>query len=185
MHSRTIDTAPSALDRLRDATAYLHRRLDSHFDAAQAFADPVRYAVLRGRYAALLRSATAALAPRLAALPDLDFHARLRARGPLEEAEAGSFPLPQSKAEAMGMFYVLEGSTLGGRIIRRSIEASGSTVFPLTFLDPYGDSAGQRWRSFLAVLDRELRDEAAIVQACRGAVATFLHVERVLCGDKP
>lgn len=187
MQPETIESAPSALERMRSATAELHRRLESRFDAEHALADPKRHAELRGRYATLLRSAADALTPCLDGVPDLDLQGRLRARGFFDprEGSAGEFPLPQSNAEALGMLYVLEGSTLGGRIIRRRIEASGSTLFPLTFLDPYGDSAGPRWRSFLAVLDRELRGEAAIAQACHGAIAAFLHVERLLCGDPP
>lgn len=187
MPSDITEAAPKALDRLRQATGELHRRLESRFDAARAFADPGRYADLRGRYAAILRSAAEVLAPWLEELAELDFHQRLQARGPLDRPSGteSALPLPQSKAEALGMFYVLEGSTLGGRIIRRRIEASGSTLFPLAFLDPYADSAGPRWLSFLAVLEREVRGEPAIAQACRGAVAAFLSVERILCGAPP
>lgn len=81
------------------------------------------------------------------------------------------------------MFYVLEGSTLGGHVILRGLAARGVTDAGLAFLDPYGAETGARWRGFLAVLAREVRDDGAKAAACIGAVRVFRHAERILCGD--
>jgi hypothetical protein len=39
------------------------------------------------------------------------------------KAPLPEFPLPASRAEALGMLYVLEGSTLGGHLILRTLAA--------------------------------------------------------------
>jgi len=178
------------MQRLRQATGALHARLDRRLDGGKAFADPTRRDELALRFARLLRPAEAALSPWLVAVDGLDLQGRFRARGALPADGASGqaenpFPLPNGKASALGMLYVLEGSTLGGRSIRRRVEASGNDAPSLSFLDPYGEAAGARWRAFLAVLARELRDEAATVAACGGAVAAFEHSERILCGAAP
>ena len=81
------------------------------------------------------------------------------------------------------MLYVLEGSTLGGRFITGALAARGVTDPDLAFLDPYRDQTGVRWRGFLAVLVREVRDNGLIAEACRGAMRAFDHAETILCGD--
>jgi heme oxygenase len=176
-------TSP-VLARLRAATAADHQRLEDRLDAVERLADPDQRAGLIRRYAALHVPAEAALGPHLSGLDDLDFEARRRA--PKLIAHAGSFapafPVPASVAEALGMFYVLEGSALGGRMILRDLAGRGVRDERLSFLDPYGSATGALWRSFLAVLARETGDnQGLILQACRGAMVAFRHAERVLC----
>lgn len=149
-------------------------------------ADPYQRGGLIRRYAALHIPAEVALAPHLSDLDDLDFESRRRA--PLLRRHAGSFtpPFPPaaSVAEALGMFYVLEGSTLGGRLILQDLAERGVDDPALAFLDPYGRETGPRWRQFLAVLARETgNNEGLILQACRGGIKAFAHAERVLCGE--
>jgi hypothetical protein len=48
----------------------------------------------------------------------------------------------------------------------------------LSFLDPYGDQVGERWRSFLSVVEAQASHAEAMVA---GAVAGFRHAERRLC----
>ena len=99
-----------------------------------------------------------------------------------QPAAAPEAPPPVgSLGEALGLLYVLEGSTLGGKVIRRQVEASGGDMAGLTFLDPYGAQAGERWRSFLAVLDRAAGAEPE--GAVAGARAGFRHAELRLCGE--
>jgi heme oxygenase len=82
-------------------------------------------------------------------------------------------PKLHDAGEALGSFYVMEGSTLGGRIIQRNVEhrlgdagRSSSTYFA-----GYGSDTGLMWRSFLARLDQAPIVDAARI--ARGAVATF------------
>lgn len=170
--------------RLRAATGEDHRRLEDRLDAVVRLLDPKQRVRLIRRYAALHIPAEAALRPHLAGLPGLDFEARCRA--PLLQPYAGTlapvFPAPHTAAEALGMFYVLEGSTLGGRMILRELESQGVADEALAFLDPYGSETGARWRDFLATLIGNIGDnEGLILQACRGGMMAFRHAESVLC----
>ncbi len=84
-------------------------------------------------------------------------------------------PLPvlRNAVEALGSLYVMEGSTLGGRVIERNVERClgldgrrGCTYFA-----GYGTGTGGMWRSFLARLDQVPVTDAE--QVADGAVATF------------
>jgi heme oxygenase len=78
--------------------------------------------------------------------------------------------------------YVVEGSTLGGQVIQRSIEAAGLGLEGLSFLDPYGARTGERWRAFLRILDEATVTSSHADAALRGARAGFRHAELWLCG---
>ncbi len=66
-----------------------------------------------------------------------------------------SAPSIRSNAQAFGALYVMEGSTLGGKIICKTIaENLGMTdKTALSFFYGYGPEAASRWKQFLAVLD--------------------------------
>ncbi len=75
--------------------------------------------------------------------------------------------------EALGSLYVMEGSTLGGKVISRNLErclgAQAGTA--CSYFHGYGLRTGQMWRAFLAELDRVPAGQAEMA-AC-GARATF------------
>lgn len=185
---RRKETAP-VLTSLRQATSMLHRRLEQRFDAVAELADPSRRPAIIGRYAALHSSAHATLAPVLDSVEGLDFLHRSRRWQSLQPLthDAGPspvFPEPADRCEALGFLYVVEGSTLGGRIILRELQTRGVTDPELAFLDPYGSSSGLMWRSLLAVLEREgSRGPTYLESMCHGAIRGFIHAERILCGD--
>jgi heme oxygenase len=54
--------------------------------------------------------------------------------------------------EAVGCAYVLEGSTLGGRVISRHVQTRLGPQVPHRFLDAYGADTGDRWQAFRAAL---------------------------------
>ncbi|WP_293676153.1 biliverdin-producing heme oxygenase [uncultured Phenylobacterium sp.] len=170
--------------RLREATRAHHERLETRVDILTQIADPIRRRALVERFFGLHAAAHRALEPWLAELPGLDFEGRLRARRFASDlALVGGAPRGagvirvDGVGEALGLYYVLEGSTLGGRVIRRQVETAGGSMAGLSFLDPYGEAVGERWRSFLAILQSE-RDIDAMI---RGAVAGFGHAEARLC----
>jgi heme oxygenase (biliverdin-IX-beta and delta-forming) len=78
---------------------------------------------------------------------------------------------------AMGVYYVLEGSTLGGSVIARQlakneqIAAAGVTEF--NFYGCYGDMVGPRWKAFQQVLINVATDTAAEDKMVAGASAAF------------
>ena len=179
--------------RLRSATGEAHARLEDRLNIVEALAHPDGRRRLVARFFGLHAGAEPALAPLMSGLAGLDFAARDRA--PLLERdiaalglERGRVPVcpvepPACEAEALGFFYVLEGSTLGGRIIRREMEARGLSGDGLSFLDPYGPETGARWRAFLDVLRRRAPagSRAATDAVVRGGVAGFARTEAWLC----
>lgn len=179
------------LSRLRAATSPAHERLERRIGIFDAIVEPHGRAQLARRFFDFHASAEAALAPRLSALDGLEFERRRRSPhisddlarigAPAGQAAVASPPSPASTAEALGFLYVLEGSSLGGRVIRRQAERRGLSLEGLGFLDPYGPAAGEMWRRFLAVLSAHCVDAAAAADAARGAVGGFAHAEATLC----
>lgn len=80
--------------------------------------------------------------------------------------------LCESPAAAAGALYVLEGSTLGGRIISRSLQAAPwHPPQRLQYWNPYGDDTGRRWSETLAYLESlSPADDDAVI---RSAINTF------------
>lgn len=172
--------------RLRAETAASHRRLEARSDVLARAACRDRRKALVLAFHRLHAAADAGLAPLLAGIPGLDYHRRRRLPLLLADLTALSLrpgPRPQAvkpacPAEAMGMLYVLEGSTLGAQVIRRELAGQGADCHGLSFLDPYGSQTGAMWRDFLVVLNQVAgeRPEAAV----RGGLAGFALAERLL-----
>lgn len=181
-----------ALSRLRDATREAHERLEGRLDILSRMQTlEGRRALVRG-FHGLHAGAEAVLAPWLDGIEGLDFvHRRRTARLAEDLAELNAGPplapcpvaAPRSTAEALGLLYVLEGSSLGARVIRKQAAAQGQDMTGLSFLDPYGPQVGEKWKSFLAVLARECPadDDQAKVDVVRGGAAGFGYAESWLC----
>jgi len=85
-------------------------------------------------------------------------------------------PLFASLAEAVGGAYVLEGSTLGGRVISRQVQALFGADVPRSFLECYGSSSGAKWQSFRAALSRfagGVESEDEIIDGARETFRAF------------
>ncbi len=177
-HSDTL-----TLNRIRAATGEAHARLEARFDAIERLADPAQRDDTIRVYGDLYLAANEALGPTAVAL-GLGSARRADAfAGRLPTATHAPFPDPATAAEALGMLYVIEGSTLGGRIILRQLAARGIDDPRLAFLDPYGADTGRHWRDFLAILERETSDDAAnAAEAVQGAIRGFRFAEATLCG---
>jgi heme oxygenase len=79
-------------------------------------------------------------------------------------------------AEALGAFYVLEGSTLGGRLILRALERTlGAGLSGATrFFEGHGARTASQWVAFKQVLDfygEQHKDEYEMI--LRGAINCF------------
>lgn len=79
---------------------------------------------------------------------------------------ADALPAFDTAAEILGAVYVLEGSRLGGALLRRSVPAD----LPCSFL---GASDSAAWRRLLEVLDLQVRDAGDIDRATNGALRVF------------
>lgn len=186
--SATAPRLSPALERLRDETATLHEALDRGLDVVDRLSDAARRDRLVAAYAAFYLGADAALSDMLRDVEGLDYGSRGHARFFEAAVPSGfpDFPKPKSRAEAMGMLYVVEGSSLGGRMIARELAKKGVSDQNLAFLDPYGDAVGSRWRSFLLVLDREIgKSPTFLDDLAEGAVRAFVHARSVLSEVRP
>jgi len=173
------------LDHLRSATRDLHDGLEARLDVFARIADPAQRREMIGRFLAFYRPAEAALARLLADEPDLSFDTRRKVPAlerdltALKAAPPADAPLtlPAGRCEALGFLYVLEGSTLGGRVIDKQLRARGLSPEGLSFFRGYGEHTGPRWKAFCAVLERA-DDKAA---AARGARSAFAQMEAWMC----
>lgn len=88
----------------------------------------------------------------------------------LESPPPQALPL-DGEAETLGAIYVLEGSRLGGAMLKRRVPSSA----PRRFLDQ--DQASGMWRKLLEKLDEALYDEARLEAAAGAAERVFARFE--------
>jgi heme oxygenase len=183
--------AGSARDALREATEAAHLRLHG-LPAFRALAegrlDRAGYAELLGRMLGFHAAMEGVLAagPPLACF-GLDLAARRRAHllradlaflGRAAPAAAAPVPAPGNASEALGMLYVTEGSTLGGRHLARALDG----LLPpgeegRRFLLGHGAAHGAMWRDCCAAIERCGATEAGLAGMVRGAIAAFAAFE--------
>ena len=168
--------------RLRTETAPAHERLERSLDLLRRPLERERFTALLIRLHGFHQAWERALALRLPAAsvpgPRLRLIAQdLGALG-LGDDTIGAIPhcaqaasLGDHPDTALGSVYVLEGSTLGGRMIAHHLsEAAWLPPAGLRYFDPYGDATAARWRQTLAQLADAGGDADRIVA---GAVRTF------------
>ncbi len=91
-------------------------------------------------------------------------------------------PVPESASVAMalGYAYVMEGSVLGGAIIKKMISGRfpGISDKSFSFFTGYGEENRNMWNAFLDVLNRELATERAEKEGFNGANDCFSGMEQ-------
>lgn len=91
--------------------------------------------------------------------------------------------LPSGGMAALGALYVIEGSTLGGEVIARTLrQASWVPPHGLTSFRPYGAAAGRMWREFKDTA-RRLTPPESWREVEAGAVGMFDLLRRWLPAD--
>jgi heme oxygenase len=77
--------------------------------------------------------------------------------------------------EALGAAYVLEGSTLGGQVIRRALQKHPvlSDQCQFHYYNCYGEHLRTRWLNFIELADQTLLTPIQIDMACQSACQTF------------
>jgi heme oxygenase len=173
--------------RLRADTAYLHKSTE----ATLALPDAVRS---REDYARLLRTSLAFYSAAQVALDDprwvdkwdaLGITTAVHDRVPQLTADLRDLGdesmtpeghcVAESFPEALGVLYVVEGSSLGGRFIGPAIIASIGPV-PTSFYASEGRQHPKPWRSVLSALaafDGTPEDEDAVVAGASNAFIAF------------
>ena len=177
------------LGALRSATGPLHDALEARTQALS------RLLCREGRagYVAALYSAyaplEAALEPWLIDEAGLDFAGRrklsflaedLEALGRAAPPDADLTELHLSAPRALGLQYVLEGATLGARVLAREVRSAGGDLRGLSFFDCYGAEAGARFRAFCDVLEGRPDETDDIIA---GAVLGFQIMDAALAPE--
>lgn len=177
----------SVLAQIRAATRHCHDELETGADIVARLTCTAGRPALLATFHRLYANGEAALAPHLLPLRDLDFERRRKAPALLAGLQSlgsdgaagrlagkGAGPAFADAAEALGFAYVLEGATLGGRIVRRQVAQASASLDGLDFFDFYGADTGPRWQQFCRVLERECAADATAAVA--GASAGFAYM---------
>jgi heme oxygenase len=175
------------LRALKDQTQDLHERAEQYVRILDRDATVEDYA----RYLVAMLGFHAPIEQRFAgdaALEAAGFEAASRRKthlltrdllrvSPCAEAtlRCGALPLTRTLPRQLGVAYVIEGSTLGGKFILARLPPA---LAPLRgtatgFLEGYGAATGDRWRSFGSVVERTITTEDEIADAVAGARDTF------------
>lgn len=157
-HVRILD--PDATDATY--ARYLTKMFGFHAPLELAFA---RHAVLEATgFSAAQRAKRGWIAHDLAALG-------VDGSPPL----CADLPILGNARRAVGIAYVIEGSTLGGRYILAKMKSRfGHLMGRATrFLEGYRGETGTRWKQFGAIAERALYDDVAITTAVDGARDAF------------
>lgn len=172
---------------LKEGTAPQHEAAERRLDLADRLRTPSTYAALLGR----LYGFYAPLEGALGRVPGyetvgLDFGARRKTPHLVSDLAAlgqgadglplaADLPSPATLGEALGGMYVLEGATLGGRVISRLVaDRLGFTPANAgAFFAGYGDRVGSMWAEFRAALVRFADTPAAEAEVLTAARGTF------------
>lgn len=178
------------MPRLKEATRPHHEAIEAGIDAFRLGSSIDNYRRVLGRFLGYYEPVEDAFAriPGWEAV-GLDrverrktplLIADLRALGLDDDAIAAlprcrDFPRLDDMAEAFGAMYVLEGATLGGQYIRKSVERAFG-IGPdsgCAFYSSYGDRVGSMWKAFGAALTDFATTPEAEDVVVRSAIETF------------
>lgn len=195
------------LERLRAETDVIHRQLEE-LPLSQALLSPSmrveEYAAYLTAMYGLVEFVESHFFPVAAKLiPDMEERKRaafiiqdLKSMGHLPEnlprikSEERFFsyfqyPLSQTLPYALGVMYVTEGSTLGGRVILKSIARSLDLHTGTSYFAGYGDQTGLKWKTFLQNLTTYAHDHGDDEVIVKGAVDAFHAFYHTLSFSQP
>ena len=196
----SLDRSASLRLRLKSATQDLHAQVESHFDLDRAIRS-------RSDYRFVLETLWGFYRPIESALERIDWNGidvSIEKRRKIQWLEAdlesvGSsacaaasrgecpfIPALDDFADGLGALYVLEGSTLGGKFILRTLSArlAISSQDGGCFFASYGDDTPAMWRSYLTVMERFSRSDDIAASIERSAYETFLAFDRWFVDSK-
>ena len=98
-----------------------------------------------------------------------------------------ALPRLDTAAAAFGCLYVLEGATLGGRVISRHIERELglNATHGARFFHGYGEQTGSMWKEFRTALSAFADNSPCEDQVVSSAIATFTALRRWCAADEP
>lgn len=143
---------------LRQATAAAHERLEHGLDLLAEPPSRDRFVRVLSRFHGFHRIWEPAMAETLADPEIFDPRRRLsHLEADLARLGVDTAALPACQEAAalargegaIGSLYVMEGSTLGGQVIARSLAKTGwAPEGGLSYFQPYGSQTGVMWRAF-------------------------------------
>jgi heme oxygenase len=182
------ESASSTVELLRAHTRAAHERLDDRLARFDWLATPETYAAMLERFYGFYVRAEPQLAAIAAALPGLDLERRRKV--PLLVADlthlgrtpqqlralprVGQMPRVDDPARALGALYVVEGATLGGKLIEQAVEQrlGLDRTTGTAFFGAYGADDARQWKRFGTVLEREAIERGS-ADMCEAAGETF------------
>ncbi|WP_332025172.1 biliverdin-producing heme oxygenase [Kaistella sp.] len=160
-------------ETLKANTKILHDRVEAHFNSQRIFDG--RFSVvdyrnlIRYNYLFLLRFEDAvfsAITPKNAQQLNLEKRRKLASiKKDMEvlniEESATLTPVEiRNEAEAFGILYVMEGSTLGGNVIAKQLSKHPDFQdLSFSYFRCYGENTGSFWKNFKQILDQEITVE--------------------------
>jgi heme oxygenase (biliverdin-IX-beta and delta-forming) len=184
----------SLLQQLRAATRPEHLRLEELLPLPQSIEQHIsrlkKFYGFHVVWEPLAQSRLASLEPTMAPRRKLPLlaadlaHFGIHADQLLALPICDQLPAIHDLPTALGSMYVMEGSTLGGQIISRHLEATlglrGGSGY--SYYQSYGSNVGKLWREFLAQMDSHTESENApsLIDA---ALQTFTSLHRWFSQD--
>lgn len=190
MRPRSADSSLSLSAQLRESTAPLHRQIETLLRLPDTIRSRADYQDWLGRFLGLYDPLEKSLAA-FSQWDSLGFSMLSRdhscclvddlvvlGMNPRELPRAPPALLPDlpSFAHALGALYVIEGATLGGRLILRDLEPRiGASIAGATrFFGGRGEALRPMWQGFRAALDEfSLRQPQLCADVVIGAERTF------------
>lgn len=149
-------------DLLKSTTAYAHKKLEGQFDLQTLSESSHNLSTYLQRFHAVvapIESELLLFEDKLSEL-GLDLGPRLKSGilkedlqklGSEPQAHVLEFDVINSVYEALGVLYVLEGSTLGGQVITKALKKNNLEA---KYFDPYGAQTISFWNSLKDVLNK-------------------------------
>lgn len=171
----------SAHERLRNETAELHRRLDQLEPMKRLMQPTLTEASYSATLLTLLQwTETVSLRCMGLDLPEYASPAR-KINALQQDLRTLDLPLPTTPrmsvvndpSFALGIHYVLEGASMGARILAPRIESSLMRQDVTAYYRLYGEDTLTYWQQTVAHLEKCLDQEESRATACQGARWAF------------
>ncbi len=181
------------METLKEDTRVLHTQIEARIDLTQRLGNKGDYQRLLARFYGFYEPLEAHLRTR-PEVPSLALETRRKTpwlehdllqlglnRAQLAQLpRCANLPALTTTAQMLGCLYVLEGATLGGQFIARSLKQQLSLEADngAAFFSGYGGATGAQWKAFGAVVNawaEQHGDEDLILQAAR---ATFTAMDQ-------
>lgn len=89
-------------------------------------------------------------------------------------------PPPESPARALGAWYVLEGSALGGVVIATQLRDALGQTLPVTYLAEREAGPESRWQRFDDFFEALLGEEQVLQGVIEGAVSCYRYTASIM-----